>query len=148
MVLGEIPRCPSTEGANGPLVIGVRAQHEHANRRMILPDSLEGIHERRARHRDVEQHHVHDARGEPRDGLLPIGRLGGDADSGVLLRNAAQAGPDDRVIVGNEHANQVTVELRGTRSSTITSVVLNGRATASLAGYIRSSVERSVTAPG
>jgi hypothetical protein len=62
---------------------------------------LDSVH---AGHPDVHEHHVGLGAAGHLDGLLPGAGLTDDGESGCRGKNPAQSGPDQRLVVGDEHA--------------------------------------------
>ncbi len=68
-----------------------------------LPGGLEPVHHR---HADIHQHDVGAGPLAGVDGLSAVAGLGDDTDLRVGLEDHAEAGPDERLVVGDQDARQ------------------------------------------
>ena len=98
--LHEVVDRVDLEGLDGMLAIG---RDEHDRRRARdLRESLGQLQARRARHVDVEEHHVAAVVLEVLDGFAHVARLGHDLDLAGLLEQVLELRPR-RSLVINDH---------------------------------------------
>ena len=68
------------------------------------------------RHADVEKAHVRARPTRESDGLAPVGGLAHDLDVGLAAQDRGEPGPDDALVIGDEHGDRhVTPPVRGVR---------------------------------
>jgi hypothetical protein len=89
-----------------PHVLGLQEPPEqHDPRRQPLaPDRRQDRDPVELGHAQVEHRDVRPARADLLQGLLSVGRLAVEPDPGVVLERPHEAGPEQRMVVGDDHA--------------------------------------------
>jgi hypothetical protein len=106
-VLEQEPSGASLQRAVDVLVEVEGGDHDHGERILDSgpgepPGCLDTV---EVGHADVEQAHIGQQFTGERDGLQAVGSLSDDLDVGLGVENHGEAGPDDVLVVGDQHAD-------------------------------------------
>ena len=108
VILREIARRAHAQRPHGVLVLGMNAQHEDRDARVLGAQALEHLEEPRSGHGHVEEHHVGREPRERGQQLVAVHRLANHHQAGVVGDDPAQPLANDRVVVGDEQADHGT----------------------------------------
>jgi len=95
--------CP--HGLVEVLVEVERREHEHLGGVIVPEQTAHGLDPVEAGHSDVHQNHVRSHGAGNLDRLSAVGRLADHGDVFLSLEDGVEAGTDERLVVGDEHAD-------------------------------------------